>query len=335
LAKSSSLKPTARSIERLKARSGPSVTADDWGRSGSLGALMDGCAFHQMETGRASGVFMVAWRLRQAIHFVPDPRMAFNLKKVLKALLYSSSQPLATKDIQAVFERFHRQGSPAPAPGAPGEAAAPAEAPEAPLEPPDSPDLYEGVPAFVTASQIREAMDEIAAELAGADDGLVLVEGASGYRLATQPRFARWIRVLREEPLPVKLSQSSLETLAVVAYRQPVTRAEIESVRGVSADAGLAKLLERQLITITGRADLPGRPIQYGTTDSFLEFLGVRSLDDLPSSDVLSSRQIDEWLRGGPAGHTPNDADMGLDETELALGNPAEAPRAPAQEAAP
>lgn len=261
--------------------------------------------------------------------------MAFNLKKVLKALLYSSSQPLATKDIQAVFERFHRQGSPAPAPGAPGEAAAPAEAPEAPLEPPDSPDLYEGVPAFVTASQIREAMDEIAAELAGADDGLVLVEGASGYRLATQPRFARWIRVLREEPLPVKLSQSSLETLAVVAYRQPVTRAEIESVRGVSADAGLAKLLERQLITITGRADLPGRPIQYGTTDSFLEFLGVRSLDDLPSSDVLSSRQIDEWLRGGPAGHTPNDADMGLDETELALGNPAEAPRAPAQEAAP
>jgi segregation and condensation protein B len=150
-----------------------------------------------------------------------------------------------------------------------------------------------------------------------------------------QPRVARWIRVLREEPLPVKLSQSSLETLAVVAYRQPVTRAEIESVRGVSADAGLAKLLERQLITITGRADLPGRPIQYGTTESFLEFLGVKSLDDLPASDVLSSRQIDEWLRGGPAGHTPNDADMGLDENELALGSPAEAPQAPAKEAAP
>ncbi|MGA2015708.1 MAG: SMC-Scp complex subunit ScpB [Opitutaceae bacterium] len=258
--------------------------------------------------------------------------MAFNLKKVLKALLFSSSQPLATKDIQAVFERFHRQGAPEPAP----EAAAPTvDAPEAPLEPPDSPDLYEGVPPFVTATQIREAMDEIAAELAGADDGLVLVDGASGYRLAMQPRFARWIRVLREEPLPVKLSQSSLETLAVVAYRQPVTRAEIESVRGVSADAGLAKLLERQLITITGRADLPGRPIQYGTTESFLEFLGVKSLDDLPASDVLSSRQIDEWLRGGPAGHTPNDADMGLDENELALGSPAEAPQAPAKEAAP
>jgi segregation and condensation protein B len=255
--------------------------------------------------------------------------MAFNLKKVLKALLYSSSQPLATKDIQEVFERFHRQAAPA----AP-EAAPPAEVLES-AEPPDSPDLYGDVPALVTASQIREAMDEIAAELIAADDGLVLVDGANGYRLATQPRFARWIRILREEPPAVKLSQSSVETLAVVAYRQPVTRAEIESVRGVSADAGLAKLLERELITVVGRAELPGRPIQYGTTDRFLEFVGVKSIDELPASDVLSSRQIDDWLKGGPAGHTPNDADMGLDENELALGGTAGTPLAPPQHAAP
>ena len=245
--------------------------------------------------------------------------MAFNLKKVLKALLYSSSQPLAIKDIQAAFERFHGRAEPPPAPDASPVAPA-AEASELPAEPAESPDLYEGVPSLVTASQIREAMDEIAAELLAADDGLVLVDGASGYRLATQPRFARWIRILREEPAPVKLSQSSVETLAVVAYRQPVTRAEIESVRGVSADAGLAKLLERELITVVGRAELPGRPIQYGTTDKFLEFVGVKSIDELPASDVLSSRQIDEWLKGGPAGHTPTDADMGLDENELALG---------------
>ena len=151
------------------------------------------------------------------------------------------------------------------------------------------------------------------------------MDGASGFRLATQPRFARWIRLLREEPPPAKLSQSSVETLAVVAYRQPVTRAEIESVRGVSADAGISKLLERELITVVGRAELPGRPLQYGTTERFLEFVGVKSLDELPASDVLSSRQIDEWLKGGSAGHTPNDADMGLDE--LALGLPEEAPR--------
>jgi segregation and condensation protein B len=257
--------------------------------------------------------------------------MPFNLKKVLKALLYSSSQPLATKDIHAAFERFHRQAAPAAAP----EGTAPAEVADAPAEPPESGDLYEGVPPLVTSSQIREAMDEIAAELAAADDGLVLVDGASGYRLATQPRFARWIRILREEPQPVKLSQSSVETLAVVAYRQPVTRAEIESVRGVSADAGLAKLLERELISVVGRAELPGRPIQYGTTGRFLEFVGIKSVDELPASDVLSSRQIDDWLRGGSTGRTPNDADMGLDENELALGTPAEAPRAAPETSAP
>ncbi len=255
---------------------------------------------------------MVAWPVGGAIHSSPFPRMAFNLKKVLKALLYSSSQPLSTKDIQGVFERFHR--APAAAPGA-----APAEAAEVPAEAPDSPDLYEDVPSLVTTAQIREAMAEIAADLAAAADGLVLVDGATGYRVATEPRFARWIRILREEPPPVKLSPSSIETLAVVAYRQPVTRAEIESVRGVSADAGIAKLLERELITVVGRADLPGRPIQYGTTDAFLEFVGVKALDELPASDVLSSRQIDEWLKGSTGGHTPNDADMGLDENELPL----------------
>jgi segregation and condensation protein B len=179
-------------------------------------------------------------------------------------------------------------------------------------------------------------MAEIAAELVAADDGLLLVDGAHGFRLATHPRFARWIRILREEPPPVKLSPSAVETLAVVAYRQPVTRAEIEAVRGVSADAGIAKLLERELITVVGRAELPGRPIQYGTTDGFLEFVGVKALDELPASDVLSSRQIDEWLRNS-SGHKPNDADMGLDDTELPLdaAAPAAAPAAAAPPAPP
>lgn len=263
--------------------------------------------------------------------------MAFNLKKVLKALLFSSSQPLSVKDIQSVFERYHRRAcapaAPAPA-TAPPEAAGPApEVVEAPEELVTAPDLYEEVPTFVSAAQIREAMDAISTELTASDDGLVLVDGASGYRLATEPRFAPWIRILRQEPPPVKLSQSSLETLSVVAYRQPVTRAEIESVRGVSADAGIAKLLERELIAVTGRADLPGRPIQYGTTPRFLEFVGIKSIDELPASDVLSSRQIDQWLKGPSSGHTPNDADMGLEEGELALEQPP-APPPPAPESA-
>lgn len=279
--------------------------------------------------------------------------MAFNLKKVLKALLLSSSQPLAIKDIQAAFTRFHEQAaalpladesSPAAAePAAPGEV--PAEVPaipaalraeevaEVPVEAPQDPELYSEVPSLVTATQIREAMDAIAADLRFQDEGLLLIEGNAGYRLVTHPRFARWVRILRQEPPPVKLSQSAIETLAVIAYRQPVTRGEIESIRGVSAEAGINKLLERELVYIVGRADSPGRPIQYGTTDQFLEFIGIKSLDELPASDVLSSRQITEWLKTTSNSPMPTDTDMGLADEQLPL--EAAAAPAPADEAAP
>ncbi len=279
--------------------------------------------------------------------------MAFPLKKVLKALLLSSSQPLAIKDIQAVFTRFHEQATaPAllitePAEGTasngaaessngtaePAADATPGEVAETTAEPPLDDELYSDVPSLITGSQIREAIDEIALELRAADDGLLLIEGSAGYRLVTPPRFARWIRILRSEPPPVKLSQSSVETLAVVAYRQPVTRGEIETIRGVSAEAGINKLMERELIYIVGRADLPGRPIQYGTTDAFLEFVGIRSLDELPASDVLSSRQIDEWLKNSSSAHQPDDNDMGLSTDELPL--EAGAAPAPAADGAP
>jgi segregation and condensation protein B len=290
--------------------------------------------------------------------------MAFNLKKVLKALLFSSSQPLAIKDIQAAFTRFHDSASmldttsaddgsgethadaaavtPASAesteasPPATGEL--PAEPTEILSEPPDDPELYGDVPSLITATQIREVMNDIAAELRTADDGLLLIEGNSGYRLVTHPRFARWVRILRSEPPPVKLSQSSIETLAIVAYRQPVTRGEIEVIRGVSAEAGITKLLEREMIYVVGRADLPGRPIQYGTTDNFLEFVGVKSLDELPASDVLPARQIDEWLKNAMNPTTLSDTDMGLADEQLPLetasveGDVASSESPPAQE---
>jgi segregation and condensation protein B len=275
--------------------------------------------------------------------------MAFNLKLVLKALLFSSSHPLTIKDIQSAFTRFHDQaqtlplasedgeqkpeevaglagaepGSATPATGeagaddspaaVPGEVSSQAASPEeTPAPEPTDADLYSDVPSLVTAAQIREAMDAIATELRAANDVYLLIEGAQGYRLVTHPRFARWVRILRNEPPPAKLSQSALETLAVIAYRQPVTRTEIETIRGVSAEAGLNKLLERELVYITGRADLPGRPLQYGTTDKFLEFVGVKSLVELPASDVLSPRQIDEWLKNAMNPTKPGDAEMGL-----------------------
>ena len=269
--------------------------------------------------------------------------MAFNLKKVIKALLLSSNQPLTAKDLQAAFTRFHEQQT-LPLPGivsdelpaadlAAGEASAVAgavvEEAEVIAGQPGDEELYQDVPSLVTAAQIREVMDLIAAELRAADDGLLLIEGANGCRIVTHPRFARWVRILRAEPPPVKLSQSSVETLAVVAYRQPVTRGEIETIRGVSAEAGINKLLERELIYVVGRADLPGRPIQYGTTDRFLEFVGIKSTDELPVSDVLSTRQIDSWLQNAMNPAKLGDAEMGLETEALSLDeNPAPAPAA-------
>lgn len=301
--------------------------------------------------GGAAVVFVIACGARRPVHSARFTRMAFNLKKVLKALLFSTSQPLSVKDIQAAFTRFHESATaqsseeeeqqekkePVAAeaadatqePGAgsaPPSAAAEGEKVEEVVEQAEDPELYSDVPSLITGTQIREAMDEIAAELRAADDGLLLIEGNNGFRLVTHPRFARWVRILRSEPPPVKLSQSAIETLAIVAYRQPVTRGEIETIRGVSAEAGINKLLERELVYVVGRADLPGRPIQYGTTDKFLEFVGVKSLDELPASDVLSSRQIDEWLKTAMNPPALGDAEMGLPDEQLPLEAGAEAP---------
>jgi segregation and condensation protein B len=339
-----------------RARAIPTRGCRVGGRGRPTGAARDG---------RPAGQIQVACRKSRRITARDFSCMAFNLKKVLKALLLSSSQPLATKDIQAAFTRFHEQATlayepdveGAPPGASPTEQAAAASAPDAdqpapavPAAAPGAeevveivadpgsrdPELYTDVPSLITATQIREAMDQIAADLRAADDGLLLIEGNAGFRIVTHPRFGRWIRILRQEPPPVKLSQSAIETLAVIAYRQPVTRGEIETIRGVSAEAGVNKLLERELIYIVGRADAPGRPIQYGTTDQFLEFVGIKSLDEMPASDVLSSRQIDEWLKTSSNTHTPTDTDMGLADEQLPLDAtaPIEASPAPAEPAA-
>jgi len=246
--------------------------------------------------------------------------MDFNLKKVLRALLFSSSQPLSIKDIQGLFTRFHEAAEKKPA-AAIESAESPASPPEitgeeaTEIEVDDAEDLelYGDVPTLVTAAQIREAMETLENEMRTEGDELLLIEGSQGYRLMTHPRYARWIRVLRNDPPPLKLSRSAIETLAIVAYRQPVTRGELETIRGVSADAGISKLLERELVYIVGRADTPGRPIQYGTTDQFLEFSGIKSIDELPASDVLSNKQIDQWLQDAMDPPQPSgDAEMGL-----------------------
>ena len=144
-------------------------------------------------------------------------------------------------------------------------------------------------------------------------DAYRVVEGPNGYQIVTAPQHAEFVRLLRGQPRPMKLSSAALETMSIIAYRQPVTRAEIEAIRGVSIDSVLNKLIDLELVYITGRAELPGRPIQYGTTEKFLEFTGIKELDELPASDILSNHQIDEWMRrSNESEEEISDEDVGL-----------------------
>ncbi len=115
-------------------------------------------------------------------------------------------------------------------------------------------------------------------------------EIAGGIQLMTRPGFGPWLRRLLQTPADNRLSSPALETLSVVAYRQPVERSEIEAIRGVQCGDILRQLLERDLIRIVGRSDDLGRPLQYGTTKRFLQVFGVRDLDELPRADMLRQR---------------------------------------------
>ena len=210
--------------------------------------------------------------------------MDFDLKKTLEALLLSTAEPITLKDVVKMFARYHEEMVEA------AEVSKEDEGDDAAAD-------AEAVPSLVTQAQIRDALTVLIDEAEVADKAYRIVDGPNGYQLVTAPQFAEFVRLLRGEPRPIKLSPAALETLSIIAYRQPVTRAEMEAIRGVSVDSALNKLIGLELVHVTGRAELPGRPIQYGTTDKFLEFTGIKELDELPASDVLSNHQIDEWMR--------------------------------------
>lgn len=133
----------------------------------------------------------------------------------------------------------------------------------------------------VTQAEVKPALAALQEDYRVPGRGIALAEVAGGYQLRTVPDYAEYVKTLIREK-PNRLSRAALETLAIVAYRQPITKAEVEAIRGVDADGVLNSLLTKKLIRVLGRKDVPGRPWVYGTTPQFLELFGLSDLSSLP-----------------------------------------------------
>jgi segregation and condensation protein B len=180
------------------------------------------------------------------------------LKYILEAILFSAQKPLNPKELRELLAAATEHGE-------------------------------EAKPFKKTKEDaIVAALEELEKEHQAAQRSYRLVCVAGAWQFASQPEFAPWIIALvgAKARLP-RLSQPALETLAIIAYRQPLTRAEIEQIRGVAVDGVMQTLLERGLVEQAGRAEVIGRPMTYGTTPVFLEYFGLRSLEDLPAADEL------------------------------------------------
>lgn len=159
-------------------------------------------------------------------------------------------------------------------------------------------------------AEVRLALAGVAARCAARDRGVRLVEVAGGYQLRTARENAEWVRaVFRDRPR--RLGRAALETVAIISYRQPITRADIEAIRGVDIDAVLSTLLQRGLIKVCGRKETVGRPLLYATTDAFLELFGLRDLSELPTLKELPAAdgRLDEPAPAEVGGSTPPEAD--------------------------
>jgi segregation and condensation protein B len=183
------------------------------------------------------------------------------LKFILESLLFSAQKPLSVKELRDVL-------------------ASAAEHEDA--------DATAKSLAKTKESELTAALEQLAREHETAARSYRLACVAGSWQFVTQPEFSQWLRALVGVKLrPSRLSQPALETLAIIAYRQPITRAEVEQIRGVNVDGTMQTLLERGLVESVGRAEVVGRPALYGTTALFLEYFGLRGLEDLPAADEL------------------------------------------------
>jgi len=173
--------------------------------------------------------------------------------------------------------------------------------------------------AATSADDAAQALLQLLHSYDSSQRAFTLSERPKGWKILTRAEYGEFVRQLFPERKPERFSGPAMETLAIIAYRQPITKAAIEAVRGVACDGMLQKLLDRDLIRIGGRADLPGRPLLYETTELFFEHFGIRSIDDLPNSSELrkvklpdptsvpadAEQQLALSAIGSPAPHNP------------------------------
>ena len=155
----------------------------------------------------------------------------------------------------------------------------------------------------VSIAEIKSVILEIQHEFESRKNGITIVEIAGGYQMLTNSLYASYLRDFYKTKHKEKLSKPALETLAIIAYKQPVTRTDVETIRGVNSDGVVVHLIEKELIKIVGRKDIPGRPYLYGTTKQFLEYFGLKSLDDMPSLEEFTelSRSVEGEGASGEA----------------------------------
>jgi len=186
-----------------------------------------------------------------------------NLSQVIEALLISAQKPLTTRELVSAIK----------AAGAEDEL---------------TPNEF----AKTSEAEVSAALEQLKIEYLEQQRAFQLSEKAEGWQLASDPQYARWVRQLFPAAKPARLTPPALETLAIIAYRQPITRADVEAVRGVAIESVLQTIMERGLVKIAGRAEVPGRPLLYETTQFFLEHFGLRNLDELPNSEELKRREL-------------------------------------------
>jgi segregation and condensation protein B len=237
------------------------------------------------------------------------------LKFILEAILFSAQKPLSVKELREVFANApnHAEGN-------------------------------ETVRALkkVKEPEVVRALEELAKDHEAAKRTYRLTCVADAWQFVTEPEYAPWLKALVGHRVrPPRLSPPAIETLTIIAYRQPITRAEIEQVRGVNVDGVMQTLLERGLIEQVGRAEVVGRPMTYGTTSVFLEYFGLRSLEDLPAGDELRRIVVQKpealvTAEPGLATVPPEQLSLPTDKAEAAPAEPAPPePETPKREALP